>query len=137
MEGQHMLSLYNATSSAAVLDQPLNPALRTLITDRLSDARALELVDLTHIVVIQPGDTERAVRRELGWSPLENPIDGDRFGTVNFLPFWPWLQDLGGWYELLHPIGNDGFAYILLIENADGVLPGLLTMCRKYAREAP
>ena len=132
-----MLSLYDATSSAAGLDQPLNPALRTLITDRLSDARALGLADLTHIVVIQPGDTEQAVRQELGWSPLENPIDGDRFGTANFLPVWPWLQDLGGGYELLHPIGNDGFAYILLIENADGVLPDLLTMCREYAREAP
>lgn len=131
-----MLSLYDAATGAAVLDQPLNPALRTLIADRLSDARLLGLADLTHIVVIQPGDAEQALRQELGWSPLENPIDGDRFGTANFLPYWPWLQDLGGWYELLHPVGNDGFAYILLIENAEGTLADLLAMCRQYAEEA-
>lgn len=131
-----MLSLYDAASTADVLDQPLSPVLRTLITDRLSDARALGLADLTHIVVIQPGDTEEALRQELGWSPLENPIDGDRFGTATFLPFWPWLQNLGGWYELLHPVGNDGFAYILLIENVEGALAGLLAMCRQYCEEA-
>lgn len=131
-----MLSIYDDTSARAALDQPLNATLRTLVTDRLGDAHAVGLADLTHIVVIQPGDTEQAIRQELDWSPLENPIDGDRFGTTNFLPYWPWLQDLGGWYELLHPVGNDGFAYILLIENTEGVPADLLAMCRAHAGEA-
>lgn len=102
------------------LDQPLSDELRTIITDRLTDAASIGLADQTHITVVQAGDTEHDIEQELGWSPMVNPLSGERFGSRDFTPYWAWLQDLGGWYELLHPVGNSGFAYILLIEKQQG-----------------
>ncbi len=68
---------------------------------------------------------------EIGWSPLVDPLTEERFGSADFEPYWAWLQDLGGWFELLHPVANSGFAYILLISRAPGVLPELLAMCEE------
>lgn len=128
-----MLSIFDEASAAAVLHQGLEPALQAILTGRLSDAAAIGLADLTHLVVIEPGDTEASLLAELGWSPLVNPIDGTRYGDPNFLSYWSWLEDLGDWYELVHPVGNAGFAYILLIERRCGVLPKLLQMCCEHA----
>lgn len=130
-----MLSIYDAASAAAVLAQPLNPTLRTLIDERLTDAHAIGLADQTHILVIEPGDTEETIQAEIGWAPVTHPVEGCRYGTVDFIPYWAWLQDVGGWYELLHTVGNDGFAYILLIEDRAGAPSDLLGMCRHFAGE--
>lgn len=127
-----MISIYDEASARAALDQPPEPALRTLIVDRLSDATAIGLADQTHIVVVQLGDTEAKLQEELGWSPLVNPMTGERYGSPGFEPYWSWLQDVGGWFELIHTVGNSGFAYLLLIERTDGVLPELLTLCAEY-----
>lgn len=130
-----MLSIYDEASASDVLARPLNPTLQSLISDRLHDAEVIELGELTHILVIEPGDTEEAIRDELGWSPLENVLDGCRFGTADFVPYWSWLQDLGGWYEMIVTVGNSGFAFILLIERTNGVLPELLRLCREFSDE--
>ena len=128
-----MLSLHDRASMAAAMGQPIEPALRTLLEARLDQAAEADLVDLTHILVIQPGDTEEQIRAEIGFSPFVEPLDGVRFGTAGFYPHWAWLQDLGGWYEMIVTVGDSGFAFILLIEKAVGVLPELLSMCAHYA----
>lgn len=130
-----MLSIYDEASAAAVLNQPLEPNLRTLLTGRLSDAAAIGLAELTHLVVIEPGDTEDMLLNELGWSPLVNPIDETRYGDRDFVPYWSWQEDLGDWYELVHPVGNSGFAYIVLIQKVEGVLRDLLLMCRDQSED--
>ena len=130
-----MLSLPDAAAIRAALNQPLEPRLVAILADELATAEACELENLTYILVIQPGDTEEAIKREIGWSPLVNPIDEVRFGTAGFVPYWVALEDLGGWYQLIHAIGNDGFAFILLIEDAAGTPADLLAMCRHYAGE--
>ena len=89
------------------------------------------MADQTHVVVIEPGDTEGDIQSEIGWSPLVHPVEGYRYGTAEFVPYWAWLEYVGGWYELLHAVGNVGFAYVLLIEKATGTLPDLLAMCRE------
>ncbi len=111
-----MLSIYDKATASAVLDQPLSDELKDIIQARWSDAETLGLGGETHIAVIQPQDSEQTILSELGWSPLVHPINETRFGSADFQPYWSWLQDLGGWYELLHTVGNAGFAYILLIE---------------------
>jgi hypothetical protein len=130
-----MLSIYDQASASAALARPLNPILRTLIVDRLHDAEIIGLEKLTHVIVVEPGDNERDILEEIGWSPVVNPIDGSRFGSTDFIPFWSWLQDLGGWYEMILTVGNDGFAFILLIEDADSALPDLLQLCREHGDE--
>lgn len=130
-----MLSLPDAAAIRAALHQPLQPRLHAILIDELATAKACELQDLTYILVIQPGDTEEAIKQEIGWSPLVNPIEEAKFETAGFAPYWVAVEDLGGWYELIHAVGNDGFAYILLIEDAAGVPAELLRMCRQYAGE--
>lgn len=127
-----MLSIYDEATALAAFDQPLNPALRKILSDRLADAAAIGLADQTHIIVIQPGDTEALIEGEIGWSLLIDPMSEIRYGEPGFQSYWAWFQDLGGWYELLHTVGNSGFAYIILIQQAAGTVPELLNMCREF-----
>ena len=128
-----MLSLYDKASIAAAMGQPIEPALKTFLEARLDQAAKADLLDLTHILVIQPGDTEAQIIAEIGFSPLVEPLDGIRFGIAGFYPHWAWLQDVGGWYEMIVTVGDSGFAFILLIENGPGVIPELVAMCAHYA----
>lgn len=128
-----MLSLPNRAAIGAALQTHTDPTLRALLQKHLSLAEAGGLLDLTHIVVIQPADTEAAIVDELGFSPLLD-LDGRRFDEDGFAPSWHHLQAIGGWYELIATIGNDGFAFILLIENVYGTNSELLRMCRALAK---
>lgn len=132
-----MLSLYDKASIAAAMGQPLDGGLRSLLEARLEQSAKAKLLDLTHIVVVQPGDTEAQIACEIGFSPLVDPLSGARFGSADFAPYWPWLRELGGWFELIVTVGNSGFAFIIFIERATKVLPELLRMCEQYGSAAP
>lgn len=128
-----MLSLPNGAAIEAALTQSLDPELSHLLKSHLEQARSADLLDLTHILVIQPGDTEEAIQAEIGFSPLVNPMDGTRYGDPSFQPYWPWLQDRVEFCEMIVPVGNSGFAFIILIEKSEGVLPDLLQLCADFA----
>lgn len=132
-----MLAFHDRVSIEDALCSSLDCRLRVLIAECIKqDIRPVtyDLIDYTTIVVARAGDTERAIRRELGFSPLVNVFDGTRFGTTEFVPFWDVLHDHGGWFELIVTCGNDGFAFVLFVQDAEGVEPDLLTLCRTYAR---
>jgi hypothetical protein len=38
-----------------------------------------------------------------------------------------------GWWELVYTVANDGFAFLVLVQDAPGVLPDLLALCRAAA----
>jgi len=128
-----MLSLYDEVTTRAALALPIDPGLRALLTTRIVHYAAAGLAAVTHILVIQPRDTESDVEREIGFCPTTNILNGVRSGSVAFQPFWDWLHDLGGWFEMIVTVGDSGFAYILLIQDADGVDPDLLTLCKVHA----
>ncbi len=88
---------------------------------------------MTHLVLIEVGDTEESIIEELAFSPLVNPLDGLRYGMEGFVLPFDRIQDHGGWFELIVTVGNDGFAFILFVRNRDRVDPELLTMCRAHA----
>ena len=127
-----MLSLSDAASIDAALTTQLDPRLRVMIEQRLASARDNGLADMTHIVVVQAGDTEADIVAEIGWSPLVNPIDGRRFGEPGFVAPWDWLQRHAGWHEMVVTVGNSGFAFILFIEDAPDTDPELLELCRAH-----
>ncbi len=131
-----MISLIDGASIADASTLPLEPRLAALIAARIAklDTPYGNLGDLTHILVIEPGDTEANIVEAVGLSPLVNPIDGVRFGDAGFQPWWDWLQRHDGWFELVVCVGDSGFAFVLFIaEDAD---PELLTLCRTFARRA-
>lgn len=129
-----MQSYDNRAAIEAAPTVNLEPRLQGLLIDRVDLYRNADLLDLTHILVIEPGDTEQAIVDAIGLSPLVSPLDGWRYGSDNFQPFWDgpiWRHD--GWFELLITIGNSGFCFCLLVADANGVLPELLDLCRTYA----
>lgn len=129
-----MLSFYTAEAiAAAPTNASIDPALRRLLADRVSDWTTTCLLDHTHLLIVEAGDTEQDIVAEVAFSPLINPLDGERFGSSRFVPHWDWFEEHQGWFELVFTVGNDGFAFVLLIRDADGVDPDLLSLCRAQA----
>jgi hypothetical protein len=126
-----MLHIYDRATMANALTLDPDPGLHGLLTRKISALRE-ELIDWTEYLIVQPGDTEDDIVRHVGFSPLVEPIDGARFGEAGFHPHWDWLVDHGGWFELVETFGST-FAYILLIQDAEGMLPELRALCRYYA----
>lgn len=132
-----MIALHDRVSIEDALSSSLDCRLRVLIAACIKQEirpTTYDLIDYTSIVVARAGDTERSIRRELGFSPLVNVFDGSRFGTAEFVPFWDVLHDHGGWFELIFTVGNDGFAFVLFVQDNEGVEPDLLALCRAHAR---
>jgi hypothetical protein len=113
--------------SIAIDTLPPSP-LKTLLADRLADTIHCGLQDYTHVLVVEAGDTESAIIGAVGFSPFVSRIDG-----IRNQPDWDWLERHEGWWELLYTVGNDGFAYILLVEDAEGEPSALASLCRQHA----
>lgn len=72
--------------------------------------------------------------REAAFSPFHNSLSETRFGDPGFEPSWCWLDRLEGWgWEAIHTIGNDGFAFILLVPDIEGIDPVLLALLREFS----
>ncbi len=126
-----MLSFDTAAAiAAAPTTASVDPTLRQLLADRVHDWIATDLLDLTHLLIVEPGDTEEALVDAIGFLPLVNPLDGLRFGSEGYVPHFEWLSDVGGYFELIQTVGNSGFAFVLLVQDAEGVDPELLSLCR-------
>lgn len=128
-----MLAIYDTITLDAALSQPIAPEHAQILQSRWADAERLKIQNQTVLLLIQPGDELAEIEDEVGYRPTVNPIDGTRYGSPLFAPFWSWLADLGNCYEMIVTPGTD-YATILLIEKADGVPRCLLQMCREYAR---
>lgn len=130
-----MITIYDRAAMARVLTLDLNPQLRVLLERRFASLVTIDgdLTDWTEFLVVQPGDGEADIVREVGFSPLVEPIDGVRFGTDRFHPFWDHLTAHDGWYELTVSFGS-AFAYVFFIQDSEGVLAELRCLCRRYAR---
>ena len=126
-----MIAIHDRADMAQGLALELDTQLRAILTDSIT-ALTEDLIDATSIIVVQPGDTEADLIREAGFSPLVEPFDGARFGTPGFHPWWDWLQDHGGVFEMIVTFGGT-YACTLLIRDADGTLPELLDLCRAHA----
>jgi hypothetical protein len=130
-----MRSYDNAAAiTAAPSNAFLDPVLRHLLAERVQDWTVTDLLDLTHVLVVESGDSEADIVREVAFSPLSNSIDG-RFGSPEFQgPQFDWIERHDGWFELIQTF-QDGFAFVLFVEVAPGTNPELLDLCREYAAE--
>ncbi len=130
-----MQTFHSAKAIAGAPRVMTDPKLINLLTDRVEDWTSLGLLDLTHLVIIEVGDTDVSVREKLGFSPLINPLDGKRFGTDGFVLPFDYVEDHVGWFELFVTVGNGGFAFHFFVRNREGVDPELLSMCRAHAHQ--
>ncbi|KEQ55323.1 hypothetical protein BV95_00486 [Sphingobium chlorophenolicum] len=124
-----MLSFYDRASLRHALKLPLRADLTELLHKRIHQIFNNGLADLTHLLVIEAGDTEAMMRHEVGFSPLED--EGVRYGSPTFIPRWDIMHHHIGWFEMVFCIGNSGFAIVLLIEDAqNSSFPDLQAACR-------
>lgn len=128
-----MISIHNRASFEAAIHACSDERLQRLLQDRFELYARGEILDLTHLLIVQAGDTEQAIADELGWSPLVSPFDHARFGSSEFQPYWDWLSAGHGFYEMITSTGNDRAA-VLLVEDIPGAAPELLSLLRTYSR---
>ena len=133
-----MMLLHDRASTTRALTSDLDPKLRALLERRVASLVTPhgDLTDWTEFLIVQPGDTEAEIVFQLGFSPMFDPLSGARFGDLAFEPGWDWLILNAGFFEMIVTFGST-FAYILLIEDTDGVSPDLLALCRRYAGGRP
>ncbi|MEH6700312.1 hypothetical protein [Parasphingorhabdus sp.] len=129
-----MISLRTSTAIHSTLNLLADNQLRSLLTEHLDQLttawEGIDLSDLTHFLIIQPGDTAADAEHELGWSLLVNPVDGARFGDPAFTPSWEWIEDHGGWFEAVYILSDDGFGISLFVQDHPETDANILAMCR-------
>lgn len=131
-----MLSLRNSGSMQRAATSFPDPELCRLLALRmaqLEEDASVDLGDLVHFLVVQPGDTFDAIDAELGFSPIVNFVDESRYGEPDFMPSWEWIERHNGWFELAFVLSDDGFGWIVFVQDADGVDPELRAMCNSWA----
>ena len=121
-----MIDLPDMDSIEAVLATPIDPTLHALLANRLSDTPRCGLEDYTHVLVVEALDTENDIGAAIGFSPLRSRID-----EIPSQPDWDWIERHNGWWELLYPVSNEGFAFIILVE--DDPRSALAVLCRDHA----
>ena len=95
--------------------------------------------ELRRLVVVPDNRAASILVEVLGMSPLTSPLDGAKYGSPSFQPWWDYLEfhpGEPGYYEMVICVGNSGWAAIVLIRGK-GVLPELLDLCRTYAEGVP
>jgi hypothetical protein len=129
-----MILIFDRASAAAVSASNLDPLMRAVLEAELALLTAGEhdLTDWTDIALIQPGNSEADIGREVGFSPLIDPILNVRFGEPGFEPGWDLLTLRGGVFRFVFTFGST-HATILLVPDANGILPELLNLCRHHA----
>jgi hypothetical protein len=129
-----MIQISDRASQTRALAGVRDPRLADLLRRRFASLITAD-GDLTHwteFLVLEPGDRESDIIREVGFTPLVEPINGGRFPGRGFVPFWDHLVEEDGYFVLTISFGST-FAYVLIFPDADGTLAELRCLGRRYA----
>ena len=136
-----MITLRTAAAVKSTIALLADNPLRALLSQRfeqLTNAwEGIDLSDLTHFLIIQPGDTAADAENDIGWSLLVNPVDGARFGDPAFTPPWEWIEFSGCYFACVFVLSDDGFGLILFIQDHPDTDAELLAMYREFAESRP
>lgn len=128
-----MLTITDGGSLARALKLPIDPQLKRLLIERRDQLGGV-IVGLARFVVVQPGDSLKAIDKELGFSVFQNAGDGTWFGDPDFTPGWEWLEDHGHCFELVFIFDDSGFAHVVLVQNSPMQNRRLRALCLAYAK---
>lgn len=131
-----MITIYDRAAMAHVLSLDLSPQLRRLLERRFAALVTPygDLTDCTEWLILEPGDTEADIVREVGFSPLVEPMEGIRFGEPGFQPFWDSLGWEDGHYVMTQTFGSS-FGYVIIMSDRDGGFSELLNLCCRYGND--
>ncbi len=128
-----MLTITDGGSLTRALAMRIDLRLKRMLIER-RDQLDGEIKGEARFIVVQPGDSMKALEQELGWSIFMNP-EGYWFGHPDYYPSWEWLADHGHCFEMVFIMTDDGFAHVVLVEQSQGVDPELLRLCRMYVTD--
>ena len=128
-----MLSITDGGSLSRALKLPIDFRLKRLLIER-RDQLGGDITDIARFVVVQPGDSLKALEAELGFSVFQNCVDGRRFGDPEFSPSSEWIADHGHCFEMVFIFDDSGFAHVVLIQNSPVQNRKLRLLCLTYAQ---
>jgi hypothetical protein len=132
-----MLILRDMASMTMPSGTEFNQGLQGLLAERVEqlteDGGDDDVGEFAHFLVVRPGDTPSDVETELGFSILTNLVDGLRFGDPDFEPSWEWIMRHEGWFELVYVLSDDGFGWVVFVQDDEATDADLLAVCREYA----
>lgn len=114
-----MISIRDTATFDNVMTESMPSDLRTLLLqrcDQITENGKYDLSELTHIIVIESGDTPKTVEDEAGM-----PVtDGTLFEFVERHP--------GGWLEAVVILSDDGFGLAFFVPDSDAIDPELRSL---------
>ena len=130
-----MITITDRGSLTRALTSSIDPRLKRLLSDRVRQLDVEDLTTAARFVLVQPSDTLADLERALGFSILQNPADGTRFGDPDFSPGFEWIEDHGFAFELVFIFTDDGFAHVVFVPSEPDIDASLLNFCATYASE--
>lgn len=132
-----MLVLNGPSETGRITD----PAIRALVEKRYAEICAGDPYDYDkhgYMVVVEPGDTVKAIEDEVLVPMLSNFMDEEtHFRDPGYMPPFEWLVEHPACYEGTLILTDDGFGVGIFIPKVAGVDSDLLEMCATYAEPAP
>ena len=125
-----MLTITDRGSLSRALSLPIDLRLKQLLMER-RDQLGGDFTDIARFIVVQPGDSLKALQQELRFDILED-AEGLTFPNPSFSGRWDWLADHGHTYEMVIE-GTDAFTHVVLIQNSPVQNRLLRALCLTYA----
>ena len=126
-----------AAVAAAPTNASVDPALGPLLEERVRGWAEAGLLGLTHLLVVEPQDSDTTFSATAGWSLLLNPLDSRRLDEDDYTAPFDIVTLHAGWVELTMCVGNDGFAYSIFLPTnvEDAELQALARLLIRVAGE--
>lgn len=125
-----MLTITDGGSLTRALSLPIDPSLKQLLTQRCEQLGG-DLTDIARFIVVQPGDSLKALEQELGFDMFKD-AEGLSFPDPKFSGQWDWLVSHGHTYEVAIE-GTCAFTHVVLIQNSPMQNRLLRALCLTYA----
>ena len=127
-----MLTITDGGSLTRALSLPIDLRLKQLLLDR-RDQLGGDITDIARFIVVQPGDSFKALEQELGFDIFQD-ADGVNFGDPGFSGRWEWLAYHGHCFEMVFILTDDGFAHVVLIQDSPMQNRRLRLLCLTHAQ---
>lgn len=113
---------------------PADPILRSLLNLRRDQLIEYgELSELGCIVVVQPGDTIKAIETAVSFPIATDVNDGASFPDPSFTPAWEWTMRHGIYWEITYVLSDDGSGFVLIVPDQPDTNAELRTLLRTFA----
>ncbi len=114
-------AIHDAHAHAKALGSEFGELLDRLM-EELNEYGGLDLSELVHIVVFEPGEALTDIDAELGFSLLDRP--------------WDVVESYLSWYEITVVLSDDGFGWVIYVPKHASTDVTLLERCASYCQES-